>query len=133
ACGAGGGIGTLRRLLGEDQIPAAIVRSPPATELNVGRKPIDVEFERMRLAAAVKAAGLIRWERAHEGKGWEDRRRGVWEDVLQCHRAFWKYQCRNGHRAADTFSCGFPLCPICVPTRLRADFLRHEEKLPERL
>ncbi len=36
----------------------------------------------------------------------------------------------KGHPIALPKSCGFPLCPMCIPTRLRADFRRHSDNLP---
>lgn len=44
-----------------------------------------------------------------------------------------KYECNNGHRVALPKSCGFPLCSICMPSRLCADFRRHSDHLPTRL
>jgi hypothetical protein len=146
ACGAGGGIGALRRLLGEEARPLAVVRPAPArTPLSPTEPPsedvrkrhrltrvglafelerMELERERGRLAHHVKEARLI----AREG----DRQHLVSDDIIECHRSWWLYEARDSCRSWTTFSCGFRLCPSCTPTRLYADFERHRDKLPER-
>lgn len=87
---------------------------------------IDANLQRQRLVRGMKDSGFP-WPFDHKTN------RAVWEDVLECHAVFVKYECINGHRIARPKSCGFPLCPVCMPLRLRADFKRHLNKLPSRL
>jgi hypothetical protein len=119
SCSARGGIGALRRLLGEE----TPVRGD-GVPLNCDSRMSDVEHERSRLVHAMKGARLTRFNRKTS--------RALFEEVIECHRGYRKYECDKGHREVVTFSCGFPLCPICVPSRLRADFERHADKLPDR-
>jgi len=129
ACGAGGGIGTLKRLLGEDTATPAPSRAPTISdrsEISGGvPKSLNVEAERRRLVIGMKEAGLTTFNRRTG--------RAVFEEVQECQQVWRKYGCDRGHRDVQTFSCDFPLCPVSVTSRLRADFLRHAERLPERL
>ena len=90
------------------------------------RQAINPELERSRLTFAMKDVQAL--TEIDERTG-----RARWEDVVECHVAYIKYECANGHRVALQKSCGFSVCPSCVPTRLRADFRRHEERLPSRV
>jgi len=88
---------------------------------------IDPEVQRHRLVTAMKRIPeFLVFNR--------DTSRAPWEDVIECHIAVVKYLCvKSGCRIGYKKSCGFSLCPICVPTRLIADFRRHSDNLPERL
>lgn len=123
-CGQGG-IVELRRLVGDTR---ACGQQRNAVVANAGDRPraLDPEAERARLVRAMKVSG-------HVWKFDERTSRSEWEDVLECRVALVKYECANGHRVALPKSCGMPLCPTCMPTRLRADFRRHAESLPARL
>lgn len=121
-CGQGG-VGELRRLVGESSPPPRALRI--VNERHASYTRIDPEIERARLVRAMKDSGF----------SWPFDRttgRATWEDVLECHVVLVKRQCANGHRVAYPKSCGFPLCSACVPSRLRADFKRHLENLPDR-
>ncbi len=125
----GGGIRKLRELVGEEPPvrPKQVSQQPNSISVvAAGGQRIDPEVERSRLVRAMKQSS---WDWAFDRKTG----RTLWEDVLECHIAQVKYLCDSGHRVALPRSCGFPLCPTCVPTRLRADFRRHSDNLPTRL
>src|SRR5438132_1854438 len=108
ACGARGGIGTLRRLLGEDLATPAPSRAPALSERSGSPagapKAINIEAERRRLVIGMKEAGLSSFNRRTG--------RAVFEEVQECQRVWRKYQCDRGHRDVQVFSCDFPLCPV---------------------
>jgi hypothetical protein len=133
SCDKQGGLRRLRQIVGEPDLrkvvrgAASIQTSnvPPAGQVHAGLK-LDAERERLRLAGAMKQAGLSEFNRATG--------RALYETVIECHRAFSKYECPNdGKRKVRASSCGFRLCPSCLPSRLRADFRRHRDNLPDRV
>lgn len=126
-CGAGGGIGKLRQFAAKAAPPRPKQpRSEPLSGKSAfdDERHIDPEIERSRLVHAVK-------QTIHSFD--QKTGRALWEQILECHVAQIKYECITGHRIAYPFSCGFQLCPTCVPTRLRADFRRHADNLPNRV
>lgn len=120
------GVRFLRQFLDEEPLPRAR-RSESAVKPGQGGhgSRVHPENERSRLMRTVKET-IHAFDRTTG--------RDLWEKILECHVAQVKYECVSlGHRIAVPFSCGFPICPICMPTRLRADFRRHTEHLPARL
>jgi hypothetical protein len=130
-CDTKGGWRRLRELVGEPDLRRLGRHADELSTSANGRHPpkppqIDAEREKLRLAGAMKQAGLSDFNRSTG--------RALYETVIECHTAFSKYECpADGKRKVLASSCGFRLCPSCLPTRLRADFNRHRANLPDRV
>jgi CHC2 zinc finger len=83
--------------------------------------PVITEREHERLVAALEEADVQHYG-AHL------------VTVAECRRTFSKWECnKDGSRKTLASSCDFPICPKCLPSRLRKDFQRHRANLPDRV
>lgn len=113
-CLVGGGIGTLRRLLGRN--------TPTYRQWGNANAPVGnlgcVDDEVARLATTLASLGQA------------DKARRLRE----CKATFAVGECTAcGIRPVYPLSCGQPFCPRCMPGRLAASWTEHEASLPERL
>jgi hypothetical protein len=123
-CDEKGGLKRLRELVGED---LRKIHRPAGENPRPSPKPlqIDGDCEKLRLASGMKGAKLNTFNRQTG--------RSLIDDVMECRRAWRLYGAADGCKDKTTFSCGFPICPCCMPTRLKADFERHRANIPNHL
>ncbi len=140
ACNVGGGLVALRRLLGEPEAPYLEPGGNGDTPRlatsrgTVSKSGVSTREAPERLRRRL-SAGLARLEAAGIDGLPAIRNRQPWaEAVAGCHQTFRVFRCLScGAYPAFPVSCGFPLCPVCAPGRLAADWRRHEERLPDRM
>src|SRR5439155_2152300 len=128
------GLKRLRELVGEPsgriekRVKSTFEARPSEVPAGVKVRHVVTKFdpdrERMRLSSAMKQAGLTTFNRSTG--------RAVFEEVLECRRAWWLGDAADGCHDRRTFSCHDPNCPSCMPAFLWTDFNHHRADLPDR-